>query len=148
MRMLEPEGVGSAENEVAHRPRGQQRIAAQRMTEPRQVDRHQMGVLGEPRPHRLEHEQALRPRAEQQGLLAAVLAESEPDRQPVDDPEPYLEGRVQPGGHGTAPPSRAHRRLRPSDCHLATAALGSARCTGNWPAEPQQWTGGLARRRG
>jgi hypothetical protein len=28
-----------------------------------------------------------------------VLAHGEPDRQPVDDPEPHLEGGVQPGGH-------------------------------------------------
>jgi hypothetical protein len=103
MRVLEPEGVGGADDELAHRPRGQQRVPALGMTEPRQVDRHQMGAFGQPRPHRLEGEQAFRPRAQQQGVIVAVLALREADRQPVDDPELHLDGRVQPGGHDAAP---------------------------------------------
>jgi len=57
----------------------------------------------QPRPHRLEGEQAFRPRAQQQGVIVAVLALREADRQPVDDPELHLDGRVQPGGHDAAP---------------------------------------------
>jgi hypothetical protein len=87
VRACEPEGVGSVDDELAHRPRRQQRIAALRMTEPWQVDRHQVRVLGEPRPHRLERQQAFWPRAQQQGVIVMVLALGETDRQPVDDPE-------------------------------------------------------------
>jgi hypothetical protein len=57
----EPEGVGGADDELAHRPRRQQRVAALRMTEPGQVDRHQVRVLGEPPPYRLERQQAEAP---------------------------------------------------------------------------------------
>ena len=48
MRVLEPEGVGGADDELGHRPRRQQRVAALGMTEPGQVDGHQVGVLGQP----------------------------------------------------------------------------------------------------
>jgi hypothetical protein len=74
VRDLEPERVGDANDELAHRARRQQRIAALGMTESRQVDRHQMHVFGEPQPGRLEREQALRPRTQQEGVLVAALA--------------------------------------------------------------------------
>jgi len=35
MRVGEPERIGGADDELAHRPRGQQRVAALGMTEPR-----------------------------------------------------------------------------------------------------------------
>jgi hypothetical protein len=38
MRAFEPEGVGDAYDELAHRRRGQQRVAALGMPEPRQID--------------------------------------------------------------------------------------------------------------
>ena len=69
------------------------------MTEPRQVDRHQMGVFGQPRPGRFEGEQALRPRAQQQRVIVPALALGEADGQPIDSPKLHL-GYVQPGGHG------------------------------------------------
>jgi hypothetical protein len=104
VRVLEPEGVGDANEERAHRPWRQQRVATLGMTEPRQVDRHQMGVFGEPRPGRFEGEQALRPWAQQQGVIAAlVLALDEADGESVDGAELRLDGGVQPGGHGVAP---------------------------------------------
>jgi hypothetical protein len=46
--VLEPERVGGADDELAHRPRRQKRVAALRMTEAGQVDRDQMRVFGEP----------------------------------------------------------------------------------------------------
>src|SRR6266568_2903626 len=70
------------------------------MSEPWQVNGHQMGVLSELPPRRFEGQQALRPRAEQEGaLIAMVLAYGEPDCQPVDDPESHFERCVHPGGH-------------------------------------------------
>ena len=69
MRVLEPERVGGGDDELAHRPRGQQRVAALGMPEPRQVHGHQVGMLREPPPDRLEGQQALRPRAEQEGMI-------------------------------------------------------------------------------
>ena len=41
-----------------------------------------MRALGEPRPRRIEREQALRPRAQQEGVIGPVLALGEADRQP------------------------------------------------------------------
>ena len=87
MRLLEPERVGGANDELAHGPRRHQASSALGLTEPRQVDRHQVGVLGEPRPRRLEREQALRPRAQQEGVVVPLLALGEADRQPIDGPE-------------------------------------------------------------
>jgi hypothetical protein len=103
MRTDQAEGVGDTDDELAHRRRGQQRVAALGTTEPWQVDRHQMGTCGQPRPHGLERQQAFRPRAQQQGVILAVPAFGEPDRQPVDDPELGLDGCVQPAGHDVAP---------------------------------------------
>src|SRR5580692_11251613 len=85
------------------------------MTEPGQVYRHQVRVLGEPRPHRLERQQALWPRAQQQGVIVTVLALGEADRQPVDDPELHLDRRVQPGGHPAMVRPGAPRSYPPSD---------------------------------
>src|SRR5271168_1484220 len=62
----------------------------------------QMGVLGQPRPDRLEGEQALRPRTEQQGVVVAVLAFGEVDGQPVDGSEPRLRA-VEPDAQGVTP---------------------------------------------
>ena len=65
VRLLESERVGDGEKELAHRPRSQQSVPTLGVTEPRQVDGYQMGVLGELPPDRLEGQQRLRPRAEQ-----------------------------------------------------------------------------------
>ena len=53
VRLLQAERVGDANDELAHRPRRHQGITALGVAEPRQVDRHQMGVLRQPRPGRL-----------------------------------------------------------------------------------------------
>lgn len=53
---LNPVGVGGTDDELAHRPWRPQRFAALGTTEPGQVDCHQVRVLGEPRPHRLERQ--------------------------------------------------------------------------------------------
>jgi len=63
--------------------------------------------LGVGRRHRAADDQAAQPprmrgRGEQGGGgadVVTVLALRETDRQPVDDPELHLDGRVQPGGH-------------------------------------------------
>ena len=52
--------------ELAHRARREEVVAALGRAEPRQVDGEQAGVLGERGPHRRERVQALRPRARQQ----------------------------------------------------------------------------------
>src|ERR1700737_1257532 len=62
----------------------------------------QMGVLGQPRPDRLEGEQALRPRTEQQGVIVAVLAFGEADGQPVDGSGPRLHS-VEPEAQRVTP---------------------------------------------
>ena len=64
MRILEPEYVGDPNHEPSHRPRRQQRVATLGLAETGQVDRHQMRVLGESLPSRLEGEQALGPRTQ------------------------------------------------------------------------------------
>jgi hypothetical protein len=83
----------------------------------------------QPRPHRLEGEQAFRPRAQQQGVIVAVLALREADRQPVDDPELHLDGRVQPGGHDAASlPSSCRQdrtRIRQRTVPLASRGLAA-----------------------
>ncbi len=103
MRFLELECVGGANDELAHRPRAEQCLATLGMTKARQVDGHQMGVLGQTRPRRLEREQALRPRAQQESVIIPLLAFGEADRQPVDGPELRLHGRVRPDAQRTAP---------------------------------------------
>ena len=80
VRIIEPECAGDADEELAHGTRGQQRVLALRMPEPGQVDRHQMSALGEPRPRRLEGEKALRPWAQQQGVIVTAPALGEPHR--------------------------------------------------------------------
>jgi hypothetical protein len=114
VRIIEPECVRDGHDEVAHGARGQQRILTLGMPEPGQVDGDQVGALGEPQPRRLEREQALRPRAEQQGVIVTVAALGEPGGQPVDDPEPHLDRFVQPGSHDAAPHCRLPDAL--GDC--------------------------------
>ncbi|HJY93865.1 MAG TPA: hypothetical protein VJ371_02875 [Streptosporangiaceae bacterium] len=121
--MIEAEGVGGADDEVAHRPRGQQLIATLGTAEPRQVDGHQMGMFGQPLPYRHEGQQAFRPRAQQQGVILAVPAFGEPDRQTVDDPELGLDRCVQPVGHDPAPACRCCRLL-PSSCQTSRTRIG------------------------
>ena len=114
VRVLESERVSEASDELAHRPRGEQRVAALGMTESRQVDRHEMRVFGESQPGRLEGEQALRPRAQQQGVIVPVLALGVADRQPVDRPEPRV--WMEP----------FNQVLTLAKCSVAGAALASA----------------------
>src|ERR1700722_10445441 len=64
-------------------------------------------MLREPPPDRLEGQQALPPRAEQEGLIGVILAGGKPDGEAADEPEPHLEGRVQPDSHDLAPYGRA-----------------------------------------
>src|SRR6202011_2146579 len=58
-----------------------------------------MCVRGQPLPRRLEGEQALRPRTEQQGVVVSVLALGEADGQSIDGPELRLDA-VEPTAHG------------------------------------------------
>jgi hypothetical protein len=62
------------------------------MTESRKVDGYQVRVFGESQPGRLKREQALRPLTPQEGVIVAVLAFRVTDRQPVDRPEPRMDG--------------------------------------------------------
>src|SRR5262249_51801198 len=64
VRVLEAEGIRHADEELAHGPGRHQLVAALGTAESRQVDGHEVRVLGEPRPARLEGIQALRPWAE------------------------------------------------------------------------------------
>ena len=128
VRVLEPERVGEADDELAHRPRREQRIAALGMTESRQVDRHQMRVFGEPQPGRLEGEQALRPRAQQQRVIVPVLALGETDGQPVDGSELRLDGAVQPGAHPASVRRAGRARIR----HWPVAARAAAAAGPAW----------------
>ena len=127
VRVLEPERVGDANDELAHRPRREQRIATLGMTEPRQVDRHQMRVFGESRPHRLEREQALRPRAQQEGVIVPVLALGEADGQPVDRPELHLDGCVRPFAHVCGPLSACGRTRSANASRRVSSARRRAR---------------------
>ncbi|BAY49388.1 hypothetical protein SAMD00079811_70170 [Scytonema sp. HK-05] len=68
VRLLQPERVGKAHNELAHRARKHERVAALGVSEAREVDRHEVRVLGKPRPRWLERIQALRPRTEEEGM--------------------------------------------------------------------------------
>ena len=79
------------------------RCAALRVPETRQFDPHHVRVFGEPRPYRLEGEQVLGPRAQQQGVIASLVALGISDRKPVDDPELQLDRCVEPGGHDLPP---------------------------------------------
>ena len=137
MRVLEPECVGDANDELAHRPRRQQRIATLGMTEPRQVDRHQMGVLGESRPGRFEREQALRPRAQQEGVIVPVLALGEADGQPVDRPELRLDGCVSTSASsGEVSAARGAFASASGQCGGQSSA-GAARA---WAARRRRWS--------
>src|ERR1700692_1046719 len=57
-----------------------------------------MCVHGQPLPRRLEGEQALRPRTEQQGVVLSVLALGKADGQSIDGPELRLDA-VEPSAH-------------------------------------------------
>src|ERR1700689_2309808 len=105
MGVLEAERAGGRGYELAHRLRRLQRLAVLGMPEPRQVQRHQVSMFRELPPDRLKGQQALGPRAEQERVITAVvvLADGKPDGETTDEPEPHLEGRVQPGGHDRAP---------------------------------------------
>ena len=48
MRMIEREGVGRTDDELGHRPRRHQLVAALGMTEAGQVDGDQVGMFGQP----------------------------------------------------------------------------------------------------
>src|SRR4030095_3103219 len=50
---LEAEGIGHPDEELPHRPRRHQLVAALGTAESRQVDGDEVGVLGQPCPHRL-----------------------------------------------------------------------------------------------
>jgi hypothetical protein len=73
VRLLEPERVGGEHQELAHRPRRQQRVPALGMPEPGQVDRHQMRVFGELRPGWRKRQEALGPGTEQERVIAFLL---------------------------------------------------------------------------
>jgi hypothetical protein len=87
VRVLETECVGHADDEVAHRPRRHQRISPLRTPEPWQIDRDQVSLLGQARPHCFVREDALGPRTEQQRIRIALIAFGEPNRYPIDCPK-------------------------------------------------------------
>src|SRR5580700_5498322 len=105
------------------------------MSEPRQVDRDEVRVLGEPCPHRLEGEQAFWPRAQHQRVVALVTALGESNRKAVDHPELHLNGRVKPGGHDVPPryPRQPVRLLRWCNRLAGLSTLASARAQRMWP---------------
>src|ERR1700686_1343161 len=89
------------------------------MAEPGQVDGHQVGVLGQPRPGGLEREQAFRPRTQQQRVIVAGLALRVADRQPVDGPKVRLDA-VEPDAQGVTPSMLVAGTLAdylPDQCH-------------------------------
>jgi hypothetical protein len=97
MRLLQPERIGKAHNELAHRARRHERVASLGVSEAWEVDRHKVRVLGKPRPRRLERIQALRPRAEEESMYtpSRVLTLGVTDGQPINCAKLRLDGRVQ-----------------------------------------------------
>ena len=84
MRPVQSERVNGMRDELAHRGRFEEFVAALRVPEARQVDRDQMGVLGQARPHLLEGVEAFGPRAEEYRRYFPRLALGIADRQAVD----------------------------------------------------------------
>src|ERR1700722_1938363 len=84
MRIVEPEGVGYANDEVAHRLWIHQGFAVVRLAEPRRVDGQQVRVGGEVLPSGLKGIHALGPRAQQNRILIAVATLSETHRKSID----------------------------------------------------------------
>src|SRR5262245_20700557 len=97
--MLEPEGIGDTNDEVAHRPRRAQALATRRMPEPRKVDGYEVCVLRQTRPGGLEREQAFGPRIEQQRLGLVLLALGITDRQTIDRSKLRLNRSLNWRGH-------------------------------------------------
>src|SRR5690349_15221444 len=113
VRTLEPEGVGDANDELTHGSRGEQTLATLRMPEARKVYGNEMCVLRQTRPGRLEREQALGPRVEQQRLALLLLALGVTNRQTVDRSEPRLNRSLQRRGHGVLSRSSPNVVLTP-----------------------------------
>jgi hypothetical protein len=98
VRVLQAEGIGQPDDELAHRRRRQQVVPALGMPVSRQVDRHQMRVLRELIPDAVEGEQAFRPRAQQQRVRLTGLALRVPDLQTVDFPKLRADGAFRSTG--------------------------------------------------
>jgi len=84
VRAPQSELLDNVSNELAHCRRREQVVPALRVPEPRQVDRHEVRVLGKPGPHLLEREEALRPRAQENSRYVAGVAFGIPDRQAIN----------------------------------------------------------------
>ena len=84
VRMLEPELLDDLSDEFTHCRRREQFVPPLRVPEPRQVNRHEVCVLGESGPHLLEREEALRPRAQENSRYVAGVAFGISDRQAIN----------------------------------------------------------------
>src|ERR1700751_4578775 len=91
-----------------------------------------MCVHGQPFPRRLEGEQALRPRTEQQGVVVSVLALGKADGQSINGPELRLDA-VEPTAHGDLHRGWSPRkRWRLCQCRSLVAAFESADGQSDW----------------
>ena len=94
MRPGQLEGLDGVRDELAHRGGFEEFAAPLGVSEAGQVDRDQMGVLGQARPHLLEGVEAFGPRAEEDRRYLARLAFGIADGQAVDFFDLWLNGRV------------------------------------------------------
>ena len=80
MRLVQLEGIGEANDEVAHGFRIHQRFAPLRAAKSGEINGDQMRGPGQPRPRLLERENAFGPWVEQHRVLRARPALRESDR--------------------------------------------------------------------
>ena len=98
-----PNASATSNDELAHRPAATSTIAALGLPEPRQVDRHQMGVLREARPDRLVGSRGSRATGSAAARGRSGLTLGEANRQPVDGAELRPDRLAQRCRHGTVP---------------------------------------------
>ena len=111
VRLFQAELGGERHDELGHRTRAHEVAATLRLTEPREIHRHQREIVLEVRPHRGVGVDALRPRAEQQhGRGAGRGTRHEPKLEAVVGGEFRFEGHLR---IVTGDDLRAHRALAP-----------------------------------
>jgi hypothetical protein len=101
--LLQAERVGGSNDEFPHRFWGHQRIAVLGLPEPREIDRHQMGVLCQPGPGGLVAVNALRPGAQQERVVVPWLALGVANGQTVNAADTRLDRLAQRCGHELVP---------------------------------------------
>jgi hypothetical protein len=87
MWVVQIESVRNTHDKLAHRAGIHQFLAALRSAEPWWVNRDQVRILGQSRPHLLERKHAFRPWTQQDRFLSRAAAVGESDRQAVDGRE-------------------------------------------------------------